>query len=289
MLLNMKDLLAPADAHGFGIPAFNICTGTFLKTVIECCEELHAPVISEIHPSELAFQGKAVIAMCREMALESRVPICIHLDHGASIEEVMVAINAGFTSVMIDASQSPYEDNIRICREVVSLAHPLGISVEGELGTIGTTGNDAEGGTATIAYTDPKRAADFVQCTGIDTLAVAIGTAHGLYPEGFVPELRLELLKEIRAAVPVPLVLHGGSGNNDEEIAQSVQLGISKVNISSDIKDPFYQQLRLDLAADKFVREPFEVYKGSIEVLREVVKQKIRLLDCENKSQLYTY
>lgn len=289
MLLNMKDLLAPADANGFGVAAFNIGTGTILKTVVECCEELHAPVILEIHPLELAFQGKAFIAMCREMALESRVPMCIHLDHGATMEEILSAVYAGFTSVMMDASHASFDENVRLCREVVAVAHPLGISVEGELGTIGTNAGDAEGGAATITYTQPEEARAFVEQTGVDTLAIGIGTAHGLYPKGMTPKLRLDLLREIRAAVPVPLVLHGGSGNKDEEIAESVRLGISKVNISSDIKDPFYQQLRIDLAKDPSVREPFELYAGSIAVMREVIRAKIRLLGGEGKSELYTF
>ena len=142
---------------------------------------------------------------------------------------------------MIDASSLPFEENVEITKKVCELAHPLGVSVEGELGTIGTTDGDTEGGTEDIIYTKPEDAVRFVEETGCDTLAVAIGTAHGIYPAGMKPELRQDLLSEIKKRVSVPLVLHGGSGHDSGEIAEAVKRGINKINISSDIKDAFYQ------------------------------------------------
>ncbi|HAB6361668.1 TPA_asm: ketose-bisphosphate aldolase, partial [Listeria monocytogenes] len=141
----------------------------------------------------------------------SKVPVVIHMDHGATIQDVMRAIRNGYTSVMIDASRASYEDNIALTKEVVSLAHKVGVSVEAELGTIGNNGS-AEGGADTIVYTDPDQAEDFVKRTGIDTLAVAIGTAHGLYPKDKKPELNMPLLKELNKRLDIPFVLHGGSG-----------------------------------------------------------------------------
>lgn len=287
MLLSMKDLLAVANEHYFAVPAFNIGTNVMLKAVIECCEEKQAPVILAIHPLELTFQGDSFMAQCIAAANQSRVPMTIHLDHGSELSQIYRAIRTGFTSVMIDASHESFEDNIAICKKVVEIAHPLGISVEGELGTIGTVGNDREGGAGDIVYTKPDDAVRFVKETGVDTLAIAIGTAHGIYPPGFKPQLKLDLLKEIKSKVSVPLVLHGGSANPDAEIGESVKLGINKINISSDIKDAFYQQLRVDLAADPKVREPFEVYVNSIQAMRKVVFQKIDLFHAADQMKHY--
>ncbi len=287
MLMNMKDLLEVANEHNFAVPAFNIGTGQILKAVIECCEEKKAPVILAIHPSELEFQGDNFIASCIDAANASKVPMAIHLDHGSEMSQIFRAIRTGFTSVMIDASHMSFEDNVAISKKVVELAHPLGISVEAELGTIGTTGNDAEGGSDEIIYTKPDDAVKFVEATGVDTLAIAIGTAHGIYPKGFKPELKLDLLSEIKSKVSIPLVLHGGSANPDEEIAESVKRGINKINISSDIKDAFYQQLRITLGNDEKVREPFELYVESIDVMKKVIDQKIDLFNDADKMKYY--
>ena len=288
MLMNMKDLLAVANQHNFAVPAFNIGTGQILKKVLETCEEKKAPVILAIHPNELEFQGDAFMAGCIQAAHEASVPVCIHLDHGADINQIYHAIRVGFTSVMIDASHMPFEENVAICKKVVEIAHPLNISVEGELGTIGTTGNDVEGGTDEIIFTDPGDAVKFVEETGIDCLAIAIGTAHGIYPKDFKPELRLDLLKEIKSKISVPIVLHGGSANPDSEIGQSVKLGVNKINISSDIKDALYQELRKVLSDDSKIREPFELYPPALEAMKKVVINKIELFDDADKVKHYS-
>lgn len=286
MLLNMKDLLAVANKHNFAVPAFNIGTGQILNGVMDKCEELKAPVILAIHPSELAFQGDSFLKMCIDRAANSPIPVCIHLDH-SGWEPIVRAIRAGFTSVMIDASSLPFEENIAITKKVCELAHPLGVSVEGELGTIGTTDGDSEGGTDEIIYTKPEDAVRFVEETGVDTLAIAIGTAHGIYPAGMKPELKQDLLSEIKSKVSVPLVLHGGSGNKDSEIAEAVKRGINKINISSDIKDAFYQELRKTLQDPK-IREPFELYPRSVEVMKDVIEQKVKLFNDDDKVKYYS-
>lgn len=286
MLLNMKELLAAANEHNFAVPAFNIGTGQILNGVMDKCEELKAPVILAIHPSEHEFQGDSFIKMCIDRANKSPIPVCIHLDH-SEWGPIVRAIRAGFTSVMIDASSLPFEENVAITKKVCELAHPLGVSVEGELGTIGTTDGDTEGGTSEIIYTKPEDAVRFVEETGCDTLAIAIGTAHGIYPEGMKPELKQDLLSEIKSKVSVPLVLHGGSGNKDSEIAEAVKRGINKINISSDIKDAFYQELRKTLKDPK-IREPFELYPASVAAMQEVVEQKIRLFNDDDKVKYYS-
>jgi fructose-bisphosphate aldolase class II len=228
------------------------------------------------------------MASCLAAANAASVPVCVHMDHSAKIEHIYHAIRTGFTSVMIDASHMSFDDNVAISRKVVEIVHPLGISVEAELGTIGTTDNDTEtAGVGEILYTDPDEAAKFVEATQIDCLAIAIGTAHGIYPKGFKPELKLDLLSEINAKVNVPLVLHGGSANPDDEIAESVKRGINKINISSDIKDALYQRLRKTLSADQKVREPFDLYPDAIEAMKEVINHKIDLFDCADKAKYY--
>lgn len=287
MLINMKEMLAPADKNGFAVPAFNIGSEAILKGVIESAEEKNAPVILAIHPTELEFLGDSFIKTCIDEAHKSKVPMVIHLDHGGKFEEILRAIRCGFTSAMIDASHLPYEENVALTKKVVEVARPLGVSVEGELGTIGSTGDSYEGGANDIIYTDPEQAKDFVEKTGIDSLAVAIGTAHGIYPKDMKPELKLDLLEKIRKNVDIPLVLHGGSSNPDKEIAESVKIGISKINISSDIKVALYKKCREVLSENPKWIEPNTIYPPCIKAMREVVEFKMNLFNDIDKANLY--
>lgn len=287
MLCNMKTLLGTAVKYNFAVPAFNVSDYSMMKNLVELAEEMEAPVILEIHPDELAHIGVEFVTAVREKANKSRIPICIHLDHGANFKQVMKAIRAGFTSVMIDGSSLRFEDNVAVCQKVVEAAHTVNVSVEGELGTIGTTDDtQAEARAEKIIYTDPGDAQEFVNKSGVDTLAVAIGTCHGLYPEGFVPKLRLDLLSQIKAKVEVPLVLHGGSNNPDEEIAEAVERGINKINISSDIKTAYFMKMR-DVLRNEALREPFAIQPACAEAMKEVAAHKMRLLQTVGKAVLY--
>ncbi len=286
MLMNMRDLLAVAKANRFAIPAFNISSNMLLTGVLEASEEKQSPVILAIHPDELSFVRPSFVQSAIAEAHKATVPVCIHLDHGSSLAQIMEAIQCGFTSVMIDASTRPLEENIAISRSVVELAHPINVSVEGELGTIGTTGPEAEAGTDIIIYTNPDDVVTFIEATGVDTLAVAIGTSHGIYPKDRKPELKLDLLEEIASRVDIPLVLHGGSANPDEEIAAAVALGINKINISSDIKDAFYQKCR-EVLTDRNLREPNSIYPPCIEAMKVVAHHKIDLFNATGKAALY--
>jgi len=286
MLMTMKDLLAVAHASRFAVPAFNISNNMLLRGVLEASEEANSPVIFAIHPDELAFVRPPFIKGAIEEAHKTKIPVCIHLDHGSTLPQIMTAIQAGFTSVMIDASTRPLDENIAISKKVVELAHAAGVSVEGELGTIGTTSPQAEAGSEDIIYVNPADVETYVNATGVDTLAVAIGTAHGLYPRDRKPELRLDLLKEITARVDIPLVLHGGSGNPDEEIAIAVKRGINKINISSDIKNAFYQKAR-EVLADTGIYEPVMIYPACIEAMKKVAHLKINLFNATGKAELY--
>ena len=265
MLVSGKEILEVANKHGFAVPAFNAGSGQLLEAVIQACEETESPVMIAIHPDELSFLTDSFVDQVKYYANHSRLPICIHLDHGANFEQVIHAIQLGFTSVMIDASHKDYEDNIAITRKVVEAAHAVGVSVEAELGTIGDTGNSIEGGVTEVIY-----------------------TAHGIYPKDLKPKLRHDILEEIEKLVEIPLVLHGGSSNPDEEIAKAVTMGINKINISSDIKIVFANKLKEVLAnGGSEIREPNVMFPACMEETKKVAIEKIKLFKSDNKAKLY--
>lgn len=322
MLFNLKQLLAAAEENHFAVPAFNISSYAMFNGIMDISEREKAPVIIELHPNELKHIGTdSIRAMAGRIAF-SPVPAAIHLDHGASYENVMAAIRAGFTSVMIDASALPFEENIAMCKKVVEAAHAAisytmatdtddprraqvadgdvwnyaasyfasEVSVEGELGSIGVTDPD-KAFDQIIYYTDPQEAVRFVQETGIDALAISIGTCHGIYPKGYEPKLQMERLEQIRdalraAGLDTRLVLHGGSNNPDAEIREAAQKGISKINISSDIKVAYYEKMR-EVLKKEGLREPNEIEPPCIKAMQEVAKQKIKLFGAAGKAELY--
>ncbi|PSL39213.1 fructose-bisphosphate aldolase class II [Labedella gwakjiensis] len=286
MLITGKELLSVANDNDFAVPAFNISDYAMFNGIIDISEKKNAPLIVAIHPDEVSHIGAESVLAMRARAHRSSVPVVIHWDHGGTYEQILSAIQFGFTSVMIDASMLPFDDNVAITKRVVDAAHAVGLSVEGELGTIGKTDNEAEDGAADIIYTVPEDAVRFVEQTGVDSLAIAIGTSHGLYPASMKPELRLDLLKEIKAAVPIPLVLHGGSNNPDDEIGRSVKLGVNKINISSDIKAAYHQKMR-EVLADSSLREPNSIQPPCIEAMQVVAAHKIDLFDAAGKASVY--
>jgi fructose-bisphosphate aldolase class II len=286
MLTTGKAILDVANEKNFAVPAFNISDYAMFNGIVDISEEKHAPLFIGIHPDEVQHIGADVLAAMTQRAHRSTVPIAIHWDHGATYEEMLTAIRIGFTSVMIDASMRSFDDNVAISKKVADTAHAIGLSVEAELGTIGKTDSEAEDGTDAIIYTDPADAVTFVRATGVDSLAVAIGTYHGIYPKTMKPELKLDLLKEIKDRVHIPLVLHGGSNNPDDEIAQAVKLGINKINISSDIKVAYHMKMR-EILADKGLREPLSIQPPCIDAMKVVAGQKIDLFDAAGKASLY--
>lgn len=286
MLLNLKEILDVAQKNGFAVGAFNTSDLALVRAVVEQAEESSTPAILQFAPGEFKYATPYFFQYVRERVRDSKVPFAIHLDHGKSMEDCVAAIKAGFTSVMIDGSLLDYEGNKRVTKEVVDFAHKMGVSVEGELGTIGNAGNSDEGGAESIIYTNPEEVVDFVQATGCDALAIAIGTAHGIYPADYKPKLQLELLKELRKVSEIPLVLHGGSDNPDEEIAAACTVGIQKVNISSDIKQVFFRKV------DEIYREtgnfmPPQVFNPSITEVKKVVQKKMELFGSSGKAVLY--
>lgn len=287
MLFNTRDLLKVAQKHEFAVGAFNVTELSNFKCVFETAEELKAPVIIAVAENEFDFCGKEYFEYVRHRLMSSKIPFALHLDHGHSVQKCMEAIQAGFTSVMIDGSSLPYDENAALTKRVVELAHLCDVSVEGELGTIGNIGTSDECvETGEIIYTRPSDVSDFIARTGCDLLAVAIGTSHGLYPKGKEPKLQIELLKKLRECSSVPLVLHGGSGNLDEELRKAVEAGIRKVNIASEYKAAISRSLNSQMNERHEVKFAL-MMPQAIEAGKEVVRNRIRLFKSEGKASLY--
>ena len=247
MLYTMKYILDKALEGHYGVIAPSIRNEACIRAAIQAAEELDSPVIINIcygalgDPTKEFFQFFGEIA--RQYAMRTRIPCAINLDHGTGFEQCAEAIHAGFTSVMIDSSVNPFEKNVADTAEVVRMAHATGVSVEAELGHvgIGDKDNDMLGKSSQTtewsALTDPAEVKEFVERTGVDCLAVSIGNAHGPYAKNIIPHIDFELLQKIREAAPdLPLVLHGGSGTGDENLAKACQMGICKVNVGTELE-----------------------------------------------------
>ena len=241
-LVAMAELLQHASAHGYAVPAFCVWNLETARAVLETASRLCSPVILMHGPGEIGLLRPAEIAPAvRPLAERYDVPAALHLDHGDSVELVEEYLAAGFTSVMLDFSTRPYAENAAALRRVAELAHPLGVTVEGELGHVGRTTDETVEGTHDSTLTDPEEAAAYVAETGVDALAVSIGNAHGHYTH--LPRLDFGRLSLIRQRVRVPLVLHGGSGTPEEDLRRAISLGIAKVNVATDLVTAYRQSL----------------------------------------------
>ena len=275
MLVNFKDILADAKKNNYGVGLFNTVNLEMAKGVIAAAEELRAPVI--IGSAEVLLNCSELVEladMLKPMAKRASVPVVLHLDHGLTEERVKEAINLGFTSVMYDCSSKPYEENKKCLADIVKLAHANNITVEGELGHVGSNANTADHN----IYTDPMQAKEFAEETGVDALAVAIGTAHGVYKEK--PVLDIQRLREIAAVVDVPLVLHGGSGLTDDDFRNVIANGISKVNIFTDINTALCKYIH-----DNWVENlgHTKLMPGAVEAVKQVVMNKMKLFGSDGR------
>lgn len=286
-LVNMNQLLEVARKNNFAVGAYNVSDLELMRTVIEQNEADYAPAIVMIHPTELRYCKDDFISYVLTRIRDSKIPVALHLDHGDSVDSAVRAMHDGFSSVMIDMSMKDWDTNVRETAETVSIAHRIGVSVEGEVGTIGQTGVHVEGHKKEGIYTTPEEARKFVEATGVDTLAVGIGTSHGIYPSDVTPKIRIDILKSIVEAVPdTPLVLHGGSSNPDEQIAEAVKNGISKVNISSDYKHAYMKKVREILAKDDGW-DPNNLFPEAIEAGKKIIHHKNELFNSVGKAKLY--
>lgn len=235
MLVNTAEILAAAKGGRYAIPAPDYVDLDSARAFVSVAEALGRPLIlsyAQVLESTIPLDEAAAVG--KLLAQRASVPVALHLDHGQDIGFVRRAIELGFTSVMIDASEESFAENVRITKEVVDYAHPRGVTVEAEIGHVGHSGSYANGQTSESIYTTTEEAADFVRQTGVDSLAVSIGTVHGIYKNLEKPQLNFQRLAELSAAVPVPLVLHGGSGSGDDNLHRCAVEGISKINIFTD-------------------------------------------------------
>lgn len=281
MLVNMNDLLLPAKENGYGVGFFNAVNMEMARAVIETAEELHSPVM--VGTAEIllpAMELEYVAGYLIPMAKKASVPVCVHYDHGLTFDRCMEALRLGFTSVMYDCSMSDYQQNVSRVAEMVRICHAMGVTVEGELGHVGD--NDGAGRLLNPSdyYTDPDLAADYVKSTGIDSLAVAVGNAHGDYK--FAPKLDFERIKTIAEKTLLPLVLHGGSGLSDNDFRTAIQNGIHKVNIFTDIDKAGKSGIEKGIAAG--AKTMTELMPYELETIKAVVAEKLRLFGSVNKA-----
>lgn len=234
MFVTMGSILEDAHRNNYGVMAMNSINMEMIKAGIEAAEEMNSPIIIQIGPGQMKKHGdpRLIVPMVKALSEDAKIPVALNLDHGNEYTSIVNAIENGFSNVMIDASSEEFEENVRRSALVTQLAHANGISVEAELGHVGQANNGD--GTTDDMYTSVEQAKEFVDRTGIDALAVAIGTAHGNYPKGYIPTLDFNRLKEIKEAVDIPLVLHGGSGAGEENLKKAIQFGINKINVCTD-------------------------------------------------------
>lgn len=278
MLVNLNEVLKKAQKGKYAVGLFNTTDTDMLQAVIEAAEESNSPVIlgtaEVLLPyGELKLIAPSVIAAAKR----AKVPVVVHYDHGLTFDRCIEALQLGFSSIMFDGSAKPYEQNIAETREMVKIAHAFGATVEGEIGHVGEAAK--EDNLLTDMYTTPEEAKAYLDATGVDALAVAIGSAHGVYKKK--PMLNIERLKEISSAVKVPLVLHGGSGLSDDDFKNTIRNGIAKVNIFTD----------LCLAGERAMKDGEEKKLGYLETrnlkvdyIKEAVKHKMALFGSVNKA-----
>lgn len=271
-LVTTKQLLLDAQKGGYAIGAFNVENMEMVQAVVEAAEELKSPVILQTTPSTVKYADLAYFyANVETAAKKASVPVVMHLDHGNSFDLAMQALRVGYTSIMIDGSHDSFEDNIAVSKAVVDACHPSGVSVEAELGKVGGKEDDLDGGEGN-PYTDPQEAVEFVERTGIDSLAVAIGTAHGVYAGE--PKVDVERLSEIKKVVSIPLVLHGTSGVPDEIVKECITRGICKVNYATDLRIAFSKGVNevLNVAPDTIDPKKYNA-QGRKEVKKYVMNK----------------
>lgn len=276
-----KQMIYDAKKGGYAIGAFNVENMEMVQAVVAAAEELKAPVILQTTPGTVRYAGLPMYySMVKAAAEAASIPVAIHLDHGDSYELAIQALKAGYTSVMIDGSHMPFEENVRLTKQVVDACRPLNVPVEAELGRIGGKEDTLDGGAGN--YTDPEKAREFVQRTGVATLAVAIGTAHGIYAEE--PKLDKELLSDINKVVDVPLVLHGASGLSDEDIKDCIGRGICKVNFATELRQAFSAGVKAYLTQFPDAIDPKKYNSMGRENVKKLVMNRILVCGCDGKA-----
>ena len=282
-LTNPMKMLQFASENGFAIPSFNIHNLETIQAVCEGAMAENSPVMIQTTPGTINYAGLPyVTAIIKRAAEINNIPMALHLDHCPSYEMVVQCVINGYTSIMIDGAELPFEENVALVKKTVEMAHAAGVAAEGELGRLGGVEDDLEVSEADAAFTVPEEAVEFVEKTGIDFLAIAIGTAHGLYKG--IPKLDFKRLSEIRKRVSIPLVLHGASGLADEQVTEAVQRGISKINIATELKIPFADTIRKRLNDNPKDTDPRSYLAAARESVVNVVRHKIKICQSNGRA-----
>lgn len=281
-VISTKAMLQKAQREGYAVPAFNIHNLETLQVVVETAAELRSPLIVAGTPGTFSYAGsRNIVAIAGALASQFNQPLAIHLDHHEKTMDIETKVLAGVRSVMIDGSHLPFEENVALVKSVVDYCHRYDVSVEAELGRLGGQEDDLVVEGKDALYTNPQQAREFVERTGIDSLAVAIGTAHGLYTAE--PKLDFERLTEIRSIVEVPLVLHGASGLPTHDIRQALARGVCKVNVATELKIAFSDALKAYFLAHPDASDPRHYMVPAKAAMKEVVKKVIADCGCEGK------
>lgn len=280
-LVTSENMLLDAQKRGYAVGAFNCENMEMIKAIIAAAEELRAPLMLQTTPSTIKYGTlETFVAMVSAEAKKATVPVCLHLDHGSSFELAVQAIKAGYTSVMIDGSKEDFEGNVAVSKKVADVAKAVGIPCEAELGKVGGKEDDLEAEADT--NTDPQEAKEFVERTGVTSLAVAIGTAHGFYVG--TPVLDKERLSEIRKVVDIPLVLHGASGLSDEDVRDCVARGICKVNFATELRKAYTDAGKALLEEKPETFDPKALGKVGMAAVTELVKNRMKVCGCDGKA-----
>lgn len=289
-LQSINEMLQKAREGHYAIPAFDASDYRMIRAIVDVAEELNAPVILMGLPGDTTDEQFDHLSVdLHSIAINAKVPVCVHLDHATDFNLIKKAIHQWYSSVMIDGSSLPLEENIKVTKEVCDYAHQYGVSVEAELGhvgdgIVGVSESSAKGNSGhDNVYTDESEMKYFIEQTGVDCLAVSFGTSHGVYKH--TPQLQLDLLRKLNAASSVPLVVHGGSGTPDDQMKEAIQCGICKVNIFSEILAAFFGEMKASLnELDNMSLWPIAAYKRPIEAMKEKVKEKFYLCGAVDKA-----
>ncbi|WP_274363950.1 class II fructose-1,6-bisphosphate aldolase [Paenibacillus thermotolerans] len=282
-LVSMNEFLPKARQNKFAVGQFNMNNLEFAQAIVEAAMEEKSPFIYGVSEGALKYMGiEFTVAIAEAAAKQSGLPIALHLDHGSSFEVAMKCIRAGFSSVMFDGSHYPFEENIRLTKEVVRAAHAMGVSVEGELGTIGGVEDDISVDEANASLAKPEEAIRFYEETGVDCVAIAVGTAHGMY-KGEV-KIHYDIIEAVASKIPVPVVLHGGSGVPDDSIRKAIAAGVGKINVNTENQVACTDAIREVLGKNSEVYDPRKYLTPAKKAMVEVVRSKIQLFGSSNQA-----
>ena len=283
MYVPMGPMLNRANEHGYAVLAVNALSIETMMAIIAAAEEAQAPIIIDLYQEHLRghVDFRYLLPAAIELARESFVPVAVNLDHGKDPGYVRRAIHGGFLSVMMDASESPYEQNLATVRDLVQFARPYGVSVEAELGGMGAVAGGKF--TSDAMFTDPDQAEEFVAATGVDALAVSYGSSHGTFPDGYVPEFRFDVLDAVKKKTGIPLVLHGGSGSGTENLRRSVELGINKINMGADFMRANVRSIQNSIDTDPDI-EFMDVLHGTLAAGADLVLSYLGITRSEGQA-----